>query len=479
MKNLKSKLLVKLGIILVTATVFSCNDMLNVEVRSTIEGNAYWKSENDFMPYLYGIYGRYRSHMNNWALTEERTEMWKTGYVNRFTTYYTQNISAGQTQDWSGYYSSIGHCNFLLYQLDRFKFSNENLKNQVSAETYALRAATYFELAKIFGDVPLVLEPTMNENEPLYARSPVQDVFTQINKDINEALSLMPSEGYVDKNRFSKPAVYALLADVKMWTASVLGGGATDYLAAINAIDKVESSGVELLGTYGNIFDNRKNNEIVFSIYLNRLEYVNENFINAFLYTNYVLGSDNLSELPTSSTGLGCFCLTDRALELFSAYPQDKRISRTFVPEIVGGVILNNWPKKFLGTVYSDTRVADSDIIIYRLSDMYLLKAEAYAYTNQVDKSLEYLNKVRARAGIPEFTNTDLTVLKKEILDERGRELFHEFKRWWCLRRAHATGLIDVHTFIPSYEGKTTPLYWAVHNNVLRRNEKLVQTDGY
>ncbi len=481
MKNMKTKLLSNICLIIVTAISFSCADMLDVEVKSSISGDAYWKSENDFMPNLYGIYSRYRILLgnDNMVITEDRSEMWKAGYNNRFSSYWAQTITAGQTVDWTSHYKAIGHCNLLLYQLERFNFSNQTLKKQITAEAYAIRASLYFELAKIFGDVPLVLDPVFSENEPLHARTPVMEVFTQINKDIVESLSLMTSDGYIDKYRFSKPAVYALLADVKMWSASVLGGGEKDYLEAISAIDKVEASGVTLLGTYGNVFDNRKNNEIIFSIYLERSEYTSGKYNEAFLRFDTSGGADNVSELPIALAGQQGYCLSDRALTLFSQYPQDKRISRTYIPEIMGGVNKNYWPNKLRGTQYSDERIADSDIIAYRLSYMYLLKAEAYAAVNKPTESLEYLNKVRIRADIPEFTDTDLAVLKKEILDEQGREMFHELKRWWDLRRAHASSVIDVYTFLPNYVGKTTPLYWAVHTNVLRKNETLVQTDGY
>ena len=476
---MKTKLLSNIGIILFVTVFFSCEHMLDVEVKSAISGDAYWKSENDFMPYLYGIYGRFRSHMDNMVITEDRSEMWKAGYNDRFSSYWAQTITEGQTQDWTGYYTTIGHCNFLLYQLDRFNFSNETQKRQITAETYALRAATYYELARIFGDVPLVLEPTFSENEPLYPRSPVTEVFAQINKDISDALTLTTSDGYIDKYRFSKPAIYALLADVKMWTATVLGGGERDYLDAISAINQVENSGVTLLETYGNIIDSRKNNEIIISIYLNRTEYTSGKYNEAFLRYDSSGGADNVNDLPIALAGQQGYTLSDRALALFSIYPEDKRIPRSYIAEYMFGEIRNYWPNKFIGTVYSDGRVADSDIIVYRLSYMYLLKAEAYVALNQISESLEYLNKVRSRAGIPAFTDTNPAVLKKEILDEQGREMFHELKRWWDLRRAHATGVIDIYTFIPNYAGKTTPFYWAVHTNVMRKNELLVQTVGY
>ena len=351
-------------------------------------------------------------------------------------------------------------------------------KNGIMAETYALRALNYFYLAKVWGDVPLVLKSVVDENEPLYERAPVAKVFEQINADIEKSLSLFPTTGFVDKYRFSKPAVNALKADVKLWSAKVLGSGAADLNAAIAAITEVENSGVSLQTTYGNIFDNRKNGEIIFSMYLNRAEFISGAYTNCF--GRWTTGSaDNVDALPSSNTGQTAYVLSKEALALFQKYPADKRISRTYVPELVKGVVLNYWPYKFIGTKYADDRVPDSDFIIYRLSDLLLLKAEAFAALGQIDNALINLNKVRARAGIPNFTETSQALVDREILDERGRELFNEMKRWWDLVRAHKSGVVDIYKYIPNLVGKTTPIYWAVHVNVLAKNSKLVQTQGY
>ena len=456
----------------------SCDDMLDVDVRSSITGQNFWQSESDFTPFLIGIYARYREIMSDMAFGEDRSEFWKQGYNARFT-YWSQVINPGNTRDWTSFYGMIDNCNLLLDKIDEFDFSNPATKDGIKAETYGLRAAMYFYMAKIWGDVPLVLTPTYNENEPLYPRAPVSEVFTQINDDISQALSLFPEDGYVDKYRLSKPAVYALLADVKMWTAKVLGGGDADLNAAINAITEVENSGVELLTTdYGDVFDDPKNDEIIFSLYLNRGEFTSGAYNAAFLRFDTSAGADNAEDLPIALAGQQGYALSPEAIALYK-YPEDKRITRSYVPEIYDGVVSLYWPNKFIGTRYPDDRIADSDIIIYRLSDMLLLKAEAYAALNQPTEALTYLNRVRDRAGIPDYTETDKALLEREILDERGRELLHELKRWWDLVRAHYSGVIDVYEYVPNLIGKDTPIYWPVHTRVLTLNEELTQTEGY
>lgn len=473
------KLITIYGLILLGLILHSCDALLDISPKSSITGQVFWQNEGDFYPYMTGIYNRYRSHIDYMGFAEDRTEMWKQGYNARFTPFWAQNIIPGNTVEWTGFYGTIGHVNLLLSRIEPFQFSNPTIKNRIMAEAYTMRAAMYFYIARVYGDVPLVLDPVENENEPLYSRSSVTQVFQQINSDIEQALSLFPENGYSNKFRWTKPAVYALLADVKMWTATVLGVGAADYNAAIGAINEVENSGVSLLSQYGDIFDQSRNNEIIMSFYLDRSEYSSSSYNNALLRFDTSQGADNAAELPMALAGQQAYTLSARALELFAAHPNDSRIPRTYIPEIYNGVIANYWPNKFIGTQYTDTRIADSDIILYRLSDLLLLKAEAFAALGQSENALFNLNKVRERAGIPDFTETDQNILLKEILDERGRELFHEIKRWYDLRRAHAIGVVDLYEFIPNLSGLNTPLYWPVHLNMIARNELLVQTDGY
>ncbi|MEX2568535.1 MAG: RagB/SusD family nutrient uptake outer membrane protein [Cyclobacteriaceae bacterium] len=473
------KLITLYGLILLGLTLHSCDALLDITPKSSITGQVFWQNEGDFYPYMTGIYNRYRSHIDYLGFSEDRSEMWKQGYNARFTPFWAHNIIPGNTVEWTGYYGTIGHVNLLLSRIEPFQFANTTMKNRIMAEAHAMRAAMYFYIARVYGDVPLVLDPVENENEPLYPRAPVSQVFQQINSDIEQALSLFPENGYPNKFRWTKPAVYALLADVKMWSASVLGGGVADYNAAIAAITEVENSGVSLLTEYGDIFDESRNNEIIMSFYLDRSEYSSGQYNNALLRFDTSQGADNASELPMALAGQQAYTLSDRALELFATHTNDLRIPRTYIPEIYNGVVANYWPNKFIGTQYTDTRIADSDIILYRLSDLLLLKAEAYAALGQSETALLNLNKVRARAGLPNFTEMDQSILLEEILDERGRELFHEFKRWYDLRRAHAIGVVDLYEYIPNLNGLNTPLYWPVHLNMIARNELLVQTDGY
>ena len=477
--NIMNRIIGFLILIFMFLSVNACDGVLDADVRSSITGQTFWEDQGDFEPYLVGIYARYRSHIDFMGFGEDRSEMWRQGRNARFTPAWSHTLTSGNTVQWTAHYGTIGHINLLLDRIDGFEFTVPDDKNRIIAEAHAMRAAMYFFLARVWGDVPLALEPVEDQHAPLLAQSPVEEIFQQINSDIQIALDTFPQDGFTNRYRWTKPAVYALLADVKMWSATVLNGGEPDFLDAIDAISQIENHNTMLLEDFREIFESSANQEIIFSFYLDRAEYSSGQYNFALPRQDTAGGADNAAELPIALVGQDGYTLSEEALEIINAYPDDNRIPVTYIAEISGGEIAYYWPNKFIGTQYPDTRVADSDIILYRLADMLLLKAEAYAAIGQPENALEYLNRVRERAGVPDYQETDQLSLQREILDERGRELFHEIKRWYDLRRAHAMGVIDVYEHVPNLRGQSTPLYWPVHTAMLSRNERLVQTAGY
>lgn len=470
-------------ICLLTSILLSaCEEILEVKPRSEITDQVYWENEGDYEAYLTGIYNNFRTRMNELAFGEDRSESFVQGVLPRFSVYWSQVITPENSRDWTDYYGLIGHTNLLLEKIESFPFSNENHKNRIKAEAMALRAAMYFYIAKIWGDVPLMLEPIIDENVPMLPRSPVTEVFSQINADIDQSISLFPEDGFLSKYRFSKPAVYALKADVKMWSAKVLGGGEQDLNAAIAAIEEVEGAGVSLQENFRDITV-KENAEIILSLYFSRDETGTSMYArNAFPMANYSGEADNMDQLPMVNdpgNGQAGYAVSPEIMALFAPFPEDERIPATYITELQDGAPVFTWPNKFRGTAYADDRIAEDDIIVYRLADLLLLKAEAYAALGQLPQALNALNQVRDRAGIPAINASDKNTIEKAILDERGRELFHENKRWWDLVRAHKSGVIDVYQLVPNLSGKNTPLYWPVHIRVLALNPEIEQTEGY
>ncbi|OQP60403.1 carbohydrate-binding protein SusD [Niastella vici] len=485
--------LLTIGCLLLLMTT-SCDKLLETKNESSITDADYFKSENDFDPYVVGIYMYMRGSAktgpqnvtgiaNNITYGTERGEELVSALNSRFTNAWTHNISpTSGAFDYTTWYKAIGSCNLVLAKIDKFTFTSESTKKRVMAEAYSLRAYVYFSLIRIIGDAPLMLDAITDENVPQLPRSKATDVMKQIIADLDQAISLFPDKTIPSKYRFSYASAQTLKADAKLWSAKVLGGGANDFNDAITALAEVEKiSGLSLRTDFKEVTTSRANSEIIIAAYFNRDECAANYGLNALPYETGIAGATNKDSLPfciTTSNGQGAYQISAKSKALFPS--GDKRIPFTWVTERQGSTLKISWITKLPGNKYADDRVSDNDIIVYRLGEIYLMEAEAYAGISNTTKAIDYLNKTRNRAGIGNYAGaTDKVSVEKEILDERGRELFFENKRWFDLVRFHKGGTIDVYTYVPNLVGKTTPLFWPLAANVMANNGQLLQTDGY
>ena len=490
MKNIILLLTISAGLLVLGG----CKKILEVDQQSSITEDIYFQNEGDFEPYVIGIYTFMRSFANNVTYGTERGEELVSALNSRFGVAWSQTLSPSNGAiNYNDWYKAIGHCNLLLEKIKGFDFaSNPDTRKRILAETYALRAYFYFHLTRIIGDAPLMLKAIItNESVPLLERSPATDVIKQVRSDLDSAITLYTSmsnysaKTYPSKYRFSYGATQALKADVLLWSGKVWGGGTATYNDAIAAISEVEASGVSLNTDFKNVTGIRAgtNPEVVLAAYFQRDETGGNYGVNALPYLTGVQGALNLDSLPyvqSSGNGQGAYQISPKSKALFSAYPGDKRIPFTWVTERQNSGPKISWITKYPGTKYADDRISDNDIIIYRLADIYLLKAEAYAALDNAPQAIVYLNKVRVRTSNGDYTGaTDKASVEKEILDERGRELFFENKRWYDLVRFHKGGTINVYTYVPKLVGLTTPLFWPLNTTVLANNTKIKQTDGY
>lgn len=293
-------------------------------------------------------------------------------------------------------------------------------------------------------------------------------------------------KAYIDKNKASKPATYALKADALMWKAKVLSGGKQDLETAIKMIDNVEASGVHLLSDYKSVFanDNKKNDEIIFSFYMERYETGNLSIAsNTTSRTDNLSMAANLSDAATSpNQSRHVYAPSDKVRAMYQKNEGDVRLNVAMIDLVdkEGNLILTQ-TNKFRGKEYTDDRYFDDDLIAYRWADLLLLRAEAYAALDKTPKAIIDLDEVRNRAGLQGYDGpTDKASVEKEICDERLRELFLEQKRWYDLVRFHFGGTINIYNEVPNLNGKENyPLYLPINYNDMVLNEHLVQTDGY
>jgi hypothetical protein len=135
-----------------------------------------------------------------------------------------------------------------------------------------------------------------------------------------------------------------------------------------------------------------------------------------------------------------------------------------------------------LGQVDGSERIFENDVPLYRYADVLLLLAEAKNLLGE-DPSAE-INQIRQRAygenyepGTHAYVNGSQTANANAILNERYKEFIGEGKRWWDLRRAGDSFVIDNVSFLNS--GDEYKLILPITEDMIGRNPLLEQTPGW
>jgi hypothetical protein len=310
---------------------------------------------------------------------------------------------------WSSMYKSIYDANSAIEGLDASNSLTPALKTQLKGEALFIRAFCYFYLINLFGDVPLAISTSFKTNNSL-KRSPVSEVYDQIKKDLIMSEEFL-TDAYPgsDRGRVNKSSASALLSRVYLYTGE--WGRAEDK--ATKVIDRNDL--YSLAGLNSTFLSASK--EAIWQLVPNgAVGYTNEGFwfSSSIGPANNVLNSDIISAFE----------------------PGDNR--RTgWTASVTSGsatIYLPNKYKNFLigqATEYS---------MVLRLAEIYLIRAEARVRQNKLSSAIADIDKIRGRAGLPLFQNTNPAMTQAELMlaieRERRVELFAEWgHRWLDLKR--------------------------------------------
>lgn len=194
-------------------------------------------------------------------------------------------------ETWTEFYAAIKQINTFLGQLDSFnEAGREASKASAAGEAKFLRAMLYFDMVKIWGDIPLVLNQSLSidvvREDAILGNTPAAEVYLQIIKDLEEAIKDAPDFTESDtRDIASKEAAQVLLAKVylQMTTPREYGGveGGVDvngnvvsvetrYAEAKELLDEIVQSGkFDLMPAYSDVFDIQNegaNTEVIFAI---------------------------------------------------------------------------------------------------------------------------------------------------------------------------------------------------------------------
>ncbi|SEA64834.1 RagB/SusD family nutrient uptake outer membrane protein [Pedobacter hartonius] len=342
---------------------------------------------------------------------------------------------------WSRYYNGINRCNVVTDGLtaENTKVS-EAMRTQILAQAKFLRAYYYFTLTNFYGNIPLRLKVSALTDAPVTSSTQVQ-VYTQIEKDLNEASAGLPEKWTAtsDIGRATKGAALALLAKASLFQKK--------YTEAAQFVTQVEALGYQLTDNFSDNFNSsaKTNNEVIFSVYHTRGAQPSQG------------NSLNYWFAPRSLNGAGVFYPTQSLVDNFESNDPrlDLTIARTGKPYFdstfdVSWSTTGYLSKKHvqpLSEVPSTTKNdGNLNYEAIRFADVLLVKAEALNESGQSAAALVPLNRVRERARknfsgtapadlLPAITNTDQTQLRDIIRRERRSEMALEFQRFFDVIR--------------------------------------------
>jgi starch-binding outer membrane protein, SusD/RagB family len=362
------------------------------------------------------------------------------------------------TRFWRQLYFSIARANDVIDNVSTMDASLfvANRKNEIVAEARFLRALHYFNLVRVYGNIPLILQSVKavtNDKINVPQANP-NDIYTAIIADLDAAANNLGVN--MEDGRATKGAAYGLLAKVYLTQKNYA-------MAATNAQKVNALSKYQIIGNYDDICTIEHNAEIMFNV-----EYTggNEGSVlpDLLLPTPFATFQFLKFNTPTPSM-----------INAYVAGDVRKATNIIFANQYYG----NNFPHVFKWRNAAGF-ASPTNFVILRYADVKLIEAEALNETSYPSTvALNALNSIRIRAGLTGYTFAALStkdLFRDAVLNERRLELAFEGHRWFDLLRTDRA-LSTLQSQYPSMN--VNKLVLPIPQSELDLNKGLKQNLGY
>lgn len=438
----------KIVILIIGILTLAACDVLDVKPYDRIPQDAAFKDKAGIEKGILGAYAPFqylsyygRSYITFSDLSADNLENPVDGTASDYREIDNNNIlpeNGGVLGIWSSAYESINNANNVIEYVPRMNDMTDEEKDAALAELYFIRALNHFNLMVYFGDVPVKITPTLSPDDVNVPRKPRAEVYAQIVEDLEFAADHLPT-GSV-KVRASKYAAVALLARVHLYMG--------DYAEAIaRATEVIDDGGYTLIEDYSNVFTDGSA-ESIFEI---DFTVQNRNRIAEYNFPKSLNGRREVA--PTTS--------------IISAFePDDERDTVTIDYEGALAYAIK----------YNDLSTGADNVIVLRLSEMYLIRAEANARLEQNLAAVQDdVNTIRNRAELGDTPANDYDELLEAIEQERWVEFAFEGHRWFDLVRTNRAA--DV---LPNVTSVNKTLFPIPLSEILTNtNPDMKQNPGY
>ena len=542
----------------------SCSDFLQIEPQELIVLDKYWDEEADVEAVIAGCYSKMQTddvvaRMMVWGEFRSDNIVGGKNYENdiQIANIFKENINASNTYaKWGDFYNVINRCNTIIKYApqvaERDPAYTQSKLNAHIAEASALRDLMYFYLIRTFCNVPYTTEPFIDDNQQLdLPATSFDDILTALIADLEEkqtmAVRRYPAlQQYYQRGRITQNAIHAILADMYLWKkdyqnairyadmviqakleeqkASRKNAMATtaddDLIDGFPLISDISTIGNTAGFAFSDFFGTNNSSESIFElIYMKDDETMPANNAVSRFYGN-----------ATTFPGLVkpaefiCSDINDQTFSVFLS-ADDTRFYENF-GAVAGqnnsyGIAKYTFPSATVNlakatleglhtSAYADGKNR-SNWIIYRLSDIMLIKAEALVETapdeavattesgDPLYEAFRIVNAISKRSNCSKTTRdidqtnyTTKSLMRELVLAERQRELMFEGKRWYDLvRRSQRDGNTGFLAGTASRKGnggntgatsklsRMEAIYWPYHIDELKVNKNLTQNPAF
>lgn len=495
----------------------SCSEsFLDVNSKTNSDTNSFYKTEADAWRALIGCYNGWRQtstapgvgfYVASTVMGDEcyggtgNSDARNYQVIDRFDQSQSPADLQIYAQDWKMYYQGVYRCNELITREEQINWSeNSSNRGLYMGECHAIRALLYFDMVRLWGNIPLFLEP-VNENRN---QADPAEVYAAIFEDLKYAIANIPDDANLDKTQFgriTKYAAEAILARAYLYYTGYYGTepGFTDQAGvttgvvtkaeALAAVEDVIASGnYQLLDSYkdfwpasslvanttsggwdeaASTYAGDANSEAVLSMNFTPMaSYSTDGAADGNQWQVMMGMRSPLSVVPYYCGWGACTVIPSFINTIYGS--NDVRRTAGVIDIVGEGLIsddnykasYNDWREYTGYTVKKYSPIAfyqleNGELVVKNANmstgagDMQINNCQPYNIVRYADvllmaaelgspKASDYMHQIRYRAGLP-----DIPVTQANIMAERARELAFEGVRYWDLLRQGVEVMAD------------------------------------
>lgn len=487
-----------------TLPLAGCSKMLDIDSTRVVSEEHMWEKMEDTRAALMGVYAVTKSALVDrnafWLYGEVRSDEYAIPARMDLRAVASNNLNTNdQTletlRSWRRWYAVVNAANVFLERAHEVRqkdsrYTENNLKVDL-AQARFLRAFAYFNMTRIWGDVPLITTSSEGIFTPK-KREEKDKLMAWIELELQAAANDLPlryswnepeqlgnyyneATSRWDGALATKIAAYAILAHLSAWQENY--PNVSSYTAFI--MDNYAKANINYVATNsltspgGFFYDKHSSQMFAFPSIWGHAE---ANFTGQ-------IEELTLAAPVVDKTIPDMYYTKETIISVFNE-PKDQRFS----VDTLGNPLNENYFSNFNGrypilskikciqggNTDPTFRIFSSALVFSRLEDMTLLRAEALAVLGERNGSEEMLNRIRENRGLPVYTEAINGDLLDAIFRERRRELMGEGHRWYDLVRYHRIKNNDPDFIRLIREGG---IYWPIAESLLRQNDLLEQNN--